>query len=273
MRRLAAGDHRVAMLARDGERLARFAAEIDARTRTRATSAIRRSSTRRSRRSAASSAHRRCWCTTRSAARSARSSTSSPRCWHNFDVNVMALRSRALAPDMVAPGRARSSTGNIGVARQGVVRGFADQGGGILAGRSRARSEGVYVAYVVIDAVIDLEWTRRMFAGKPDDFFIKPSAFADEIWHDAARTARRGRSTSRSVRTERRGDDRPASRRFAAEWIEAWNAHDLERILAHYADDFEMASPSSCRSRASRRACCAARPTSPRTDEGARAAA
>lgn len=33
------------------------------------------------------------------------------------------------------------------------------------------------------------------------------------------------------------------ARRFAQEWIEAWNAHDLERILAHYADDFEMASP------------------------------
>ena len=41
----------------------------------------------------------------------------------------------------------------------------------------------MHVAYVVIDAVIDLEWTRRMFAGKPDDFFIKPSAIADEIWH------------------------------------------------------------------------------------------
>ena len=31
--------------------------------------------------------------------------------------------------------------------------------------------------------------------------------------------------------------------RFAADWIAAWNAHDLDRILAHYADDFEMASP------------------------------
>ena len=30
---------------------------------------------------------------------------------------------------------------------------------------------------------------------------------------------------------------------FAAEWIAAWNAHDLDRILAHYADDFEMSSP------------------------------
>ena len=30
---------------------------------------------------------------------------------------------------------------------------------------------------------------------------------------------------------------------FAREWIADWNAHDLERILAHYADDFEMTSP------------------------------
>jgi ketosteroid isomerase-like protein len=33
------------------------------------------------------------------------------------------------------------------------------------------------------------------------------------------------------------------ARQFAAEWIEAWNAHDLERILAHYADDFCLTSP------------------------------
>lgn len=30
---------------------------------------------------------------------------------------------------------------------------------------------------------------------------------------------------------------------FAAEWIEAWNNHDLDKILSHYADDFEMSSP------------------------------
>jgi ketosteroid isomerase-like protein len=30
---------------------------------------------------------------------------------------------------------------------------------------------------------------------------------------------------------------------FAREWIAAWNAHDLKRILSHYTDDFEMSSP------------------------------
>ena len=30
---------------------------------------------------------------------------------------------------------------------------------------------------------------------------------------------------------------------FAAEWITAWNAHDLDEILSHYDEDFEMSSP------------------------------
>jgi len=30
---------------------------------------------------------------------------------------------------------------------------------------------------------------------------------------------------------------------FAADWIAAWNAHDIERILSHYADDVVLISP------------------------------
>jgi hypothetical protein len=30
---------------------------------------------------------------------------------------------------------------------------------------------------------------------------------------------------------------------FAAEWIESWNSHDLDRILAHYAESVEFFSP------------------------------
>jgi hypothetical protein len=33
------------------------------------------------------------------------------------------------------------------------------------------------------------------------------------------------------------------ARAFAKAWVEAWNAHDLERVLAHYADDVELVSP------------------------------
>lgn len=33
------------------------------------------------------------------------------------------------------------------------------------------------------------------------------------------------------------------ARPFANEWIAAWNGHDLEKILAHYADEIEFSSP------------------------------
>lgn len=37
--------------------------------------------------------------------------------------------------------------------------------------------------------------------------------------------------------------DRTWADAFARDWIEGWNSRDLERVLAHYADDFEMTSP------------------------------
>jgi len=37
--------------------------------------------------------------------------------------------------------------------------------------------------------------------------------------------------------------DEVFAERFAADWIEAWNAHDLARVLSHYTEDFEMSSP------------------------------
>jgi hypothetical protein len=30
---------------------------------------------------------------------------------------------------------------------------------------------------------------------------------------------------------------------FAEEWVKSWNSHDLNRILSHYTDDFEIESP------------------------------
>lgn len=33
------------------------------------------------------------------------------------------------------------------------------------------------------------------------------------------------------------------AKRFAEEWIQAWNSHDLEQILFHYVEDFEMTTP------------------------------
>jgi ketosteroid isomerase-like protein len=37
--------------------------------------------------------------------------------------------------------------------------------------------------------------------------------------------------------------DNAFAEHFANDWIDAWNSHDLQRILSHYADDFEMTSP------------------------------
>ncbi len=37
--------------------------------------------------------------------------------------------------------------------------------------------------------------------------------------------------------------DREKAEDLAREWVEAWNSHDLDRILAHYADSIEFASP------------------------------
>ncbi|HEY2068658.1 MAG TPA: SDR family NAD(P)-dependent oxidoreductase [Rhizomicrobium sp.] len=109
----------------------------------------------------------------------------------NFAVNTMGLLylARALAPAMIAAGHgAIAVTGNTSALRgRPGFAGFAPSKAAqrILA-ESMARDlgpKGVHVSYVVIDAVIDVPWTRERFAGKPGDFFIKPTAIADEVWH------------------------------------------------------------------------------------------
>jgi NAD(P)-dependent dehydrogenase (short-subunit alcohol dehydrogenase family) len=111
----------------------------------------------------------------------------------NFQINTMALLylARRLAPAMIEAGEgAMIVTGNTSALR-GKPRfaGFAPTKAAqrILA-EAIARDvgpKGVHVAYVVIDAVIDLEWTRRMFPEAKDEFFIKPAAIAEEVWHVA----------------------------------------------------------------------------------------
>lgn len=46
-----------------------------------------------------------------------------------------------------------------------------------------------------------------------------------------------------TVAVQEGGIDRGFAERFAAHWIDAWNARDLERVLSHYSDEFEMSSP------------------------------
>jgi hypothetical protein len=38
---------------------------------------------------------------------------------------------------------------------------------------------------VLIDAVIDVKWTRKRHPEAPDDFFIKPDDIAQEVHHIA----------------------------------------------------------------------------------------
>ncbi|MHB8117081.1 MAG: nuclear transport factor 2 family protein [Acidithiobacillus ferrivorans] len=37
--------------------------------------------------------------------------------------------------------------------------------------------------------------------------------------------------------------DKEFAEHFASDWIDAWNSHDLDRILSHYSEQFEMFSP------------------------------
>jgi ketosteroid isomerase-like protein len=37
--------------------------------------------------------------------------------------------------------------------------------------------------------------------------------------------------------------DKNFAEHFARDWIDSWNSHELDRILSHYSDQFEMSSP------------------------------
>jgi NAD(P)-dependent dehydrogenase (short-subunit alcohol dehydrogenase family) len=108
-----------------------------------------------------------------------------------FRVNVTSLLvlAQELSPAMVAAGRgAIVVTGNTSAWRgKAAFAGFAPTKAAqrILA-ESLARAlgpKGVHVAYVVIDAVIDVPWTRAAFADRPDEFFIRPAGIADAVHH------------------------------------------------------------------------------------------
>ena len=111
----------------------------------------------------------------------------------NFRVNATALLrlAQAVAPAMIERGEgAILCTGNT-AAYRGVpyFAGFAPTKAAqrILA-ESLARSlgpKGIHVAYVAIDAIIDLPWTRKRNPDAPDEFFCKPDDIAGEVWHIA----------------------------------------------------------------------------------------
>ena len=110
---------------------------------------------------------------------------------HNFRVNVMGLLylAREVAPDMIRRGSgAILVTGNTSAIRgKANFAGFAPtKAAQRILSESIARDlgpRGIHVAYVLIDAVIDVPRMRERLRDAPDEFFIKPSAIADELWH------------------------------------------------------------------------------------------
>ncbi|MGI9323607.1 MAG: SDR family NAD(P)-dependent oxidoreductase [Pseudomonadales bacterium] len=109
---------------------------------------------------------------------------------NNFAVNVQALLhlGRLTAPAMIAAGRGViMATGNT-AAYRGVANfaGFAPTKAAqriLLESMARRLGpDGVHVAFVAIDAVIDLKWTRKRFADKPDDFFCQPADIAEHCF-------------------------------------------------------------------------------------------
>ncbi len=112
----------------------------------------------------------------------------------NFRINTLALfhLGREVIPDMLEAGKGTILvTGNTSAHRgkpNTPVFAPTKAAQRILA-QSLARDfgpRGIHVAYVTIDALIDTPWTRpRYAADKPDDFFTKPSAIAEEMYHIA----------------------------------------------------------------------------------------
>lgn len=111
----------------------------------------------------------------------------------NFQVNTMALLhlARATVGDMIeAGGGAIIATGNTSAYRgKANFAGFApSKAAQRILIESIARSvgpKGVHAAYVAIDAVIDVPWTRERFKDAPDDFFCQPSDIAAECFRIA----------------------------------------------------------------------------------------
>ena len=188
VKRFAAGGYRVAMLARSGERLAQLQREV------------------------ADTIAVPCDVTDAAALAGAIDQIGSPQVvvhnavggafgnWQqidaetlrrNIEINTMALYHLAhlTAPAMIEAGRgALIVTGNTSALRGSAsFAGFSPSKAAqrILA-ESLARDlgpKGVHVAYLIIDAVIDVPWARQRYHDKDDAFFISPNSIAAEVFH------------------------------------------------------------------------------------------
>ncbi|MEM8661422.1 MAG: SDR family NAD(P)-dependent oxidoreductase [Pseudomonadota bacterium] len=112
---------------------------------------------------------------------------------HNFEVNTVSLLRLAqlTAPAMMEQGEGVIlATGNTSAYRgKAGFAGFAPTKAAqriLLESIARAAGpKGIHPVYVAIDAVIDVPWTREAFKGKPDEFFCKPDDIAEECFNIA----------------------------------------------------------------------------------------
>lgn len=188
VRRFAAGGYRVAMMARDVDRLSALEAEIpgafaapcDVTDLAALTTAIHRMGAPKVVvHNAVGGAFGRF------------QDTNPETLQRNFEVNTLALLHLAqlTTPAMIVAGEgALIVTGNTSAQRgKANFAGFAPTKAAqrILA-ESLARDlgpQGVHVAYLIIDAVIDVPWARERFKEAPADFFIQPASIAAEVFH------------------------------------------------------------------------------------------
>ncbi len=111
----------------------------------------------------------------------------------NFRVNATGLlaTAQALGPAMAARGHGSLMvTGNTGSQRgkPDFVGWSPTKAAQRILAESLARElgpQGIHVAYIVIDAVIDMPFARRRRPDMPDAVFAKPADIADEIFHTA----------------------------------------------------------------------------------------
>jgi NAD(P)-dependent dehydrogenase (short-subunit alcohol dehydrogenase family) len=111
----------------------------------------------------------------------------------NFQINTMALLHlvQAFAPGMIAAGEgAILATGNTAAYRGRTnFASFAPTKAAqriLLESAARLMGpQGVHVAYVAIDAAIDVPWTRKALPDHPDEFFASPADIASECFHIA----------------------------------------------------------------------------------------
>ncbi len=112
----------------------------------------------------------------------------------NFRVNTTSLLylARALAPAMLDAGRGAIMVTGHTAAFRGIPN-YAVFSPTKAAQRNLAQClardlgpKGVHVAYFNIDAVTDVPWTRdRFHPDKPDEFFSEPTDIAAEVFHVA----------------------------------------------------------------------------------------